>query len=178
MKKIVILSSLILGTIFLAGCGQQSENQTQSTTPSPVVQQTQTATPNKTIDWQTYTNNKYGFSFQHPDEFKIRENDFEKEPAPGGIIFVLDVSDNILISVAKIGKDLAKDFDLLAAPNGMDPASQKDVVIEGQKARIYNDGEVYVVAKNGYTYYLQIIDTEKLGRDTLSKIVDTFKFTK
>ncbi len=144
----------------------------------PVATQSASTTPTNPTALQTYTNSMYGFSFQYPNQFKIGENDLKKEPAPGGVVFTLDVSDNILVTIAKIEKGLASGFDPLAAPNGMDPISKKDTIVDGQKARIYNDGEVYVVAKNGNAYYLQIVDTEKPGKETLAKIVETFKFTK
>jgi hypothetical protein len=38
MKKIIALSSVMLGVVFLAGCGQQQAIQTQPTAPAPVAQ--------------------------------------------------------------------------------------------------------------------------------------------
>jgi hypothetical protein len=38
MKRIVTLSALSLGILFLAGCGQEIVSQTQPTTPAPVAQ--------------------------------------------------------------------------------------------------------------------------------------------
>ncbi|MDD5072028.1 MAG: hypothetical protein PHQ42_04835 [Patescibacteria group bacterium] len=80
MKKLITLSSALLGVIFLAGCGQQQASQTQSTlTPSPVVEQpTQSAatqpvltvptaqTADETANLQTYSNTNLGFEFQYP----------------------------------------------------------------------------------------------------------------
>jgi hypothetical protein len=42
MKKILVLSSVLIGVVFLAGCGQQPVNQNQPTTPDPVTQSVQT----------------------------------------------------------------------------------------------------------------------------------------
>ena len=39
MKKLISLSILLLGAIFLAGCSQQQTSQTKSSTPTPAVQQ-------------------------------------------------------------------------------------------------------------------------------------------
>jgi hypothetical protein len=39
MKKVLAISSVLLGVVFLAGCGQQPVSQTQPTTPAPVAQQ-------------------------------------------------------------------------------------------------------------------------------------------
>jgi hypothetical protein len=38
MKKVLAISSVLLGVAFLAGCGQQPVSQTQPTTPAPVAQ--------------------------------------------------------------------------------------------------------------------------------------------
>lgn len=38
MKEILAISSVLLGVVFLAGCGQQPVSQTQPTTPAPVAQ--------------------------------------------------------------------------------------------------------------------------------------------
>jgi PBP1b-binding outer membrane lipoprotein LpoB len=45
MKKIVTLSTLSLGILFLAGCGQQQTSQTQPIAPAPVVKQPATNQP-------------------------------------------------------------------------------------------------------------------------------------
>jgi PBP1b-binding outer membrane lipoprotein LpoB len=38
MKKVLAISSVLLGVVFLAGCGQQPVSQTQPTTPTSVAQ--------------------------------------------------------------------------------------------------------------------------------------------
>lgn len=38
MKKVLAISSMLLGVVFLAGCGQKPVSQTQPTTPAPVAQ--------------------------------------------------------------------------------------------------------------------------------------------
>ncbi len=69
MKKVLVISSILLGVVFLAGCGQQSTRQTQPTTPTPVAQtatqqvavQPAPTTPpiDETASWQTYKNDDY-----------------------------------------------------------------------------------------------------------------------
>ena len=88
--------------------------------------------------------------------------------------FDTDFDKGIMLYIAKIEKNA----DPLAAPNGMDPTSKKDTIIDGQKARIYNSGEVYAVAKNGYGY-LMILGSEanQATKDNFMKIVASFKFT-
>ena len=177
MKKVITISSVLLGVVFLAGCGQQPVSQTQPTTPAPVAQTPTQPAPVISIT-KTYANAKYGFEFSYPNEFEVKEQSNSEEVGPGGAVFSLNIGDNISVVVAKIEKGLRNGTDPLAEPNGMDPVSKKDTMIAGLNGRIYNDGEVYVVAKNGYQYYLQIFDTKKPGKDTLTKIVATFKFTK
>lgn len=48
MKKTIAISSLLLGVVFLAGCGQKPVSQTQQTTPASVAQETTTNQPTAT----------------------------------------------------------------------------------------------------------------------------------
>lgn len=82
MKKVLATSSVLLGVVFLAGCGQQPVSQTQPTTPAPVAQTpavnqppltpktqptTQPIAPtDETANWQKYANDKYGIEFKYP----------------------------------------------------------------------------------------------------------------
>lgn len=74
MRKIVILSSLLLGVVFLAGCGQQPVSQTQPTTPTPVANQQAPQQNNQTkIAEQDgyFTNSELGIKFAYSsDEYK------------------------------------------------------------------------------------------------------------
>jgi hypothetical protein len=80
MRKIVTLSVLSLGVLFLAGCGQQQTSQKQPTTPAPVAQKSaqpvvtqpvrvpvDTINSYDTNKWFVYTNDKYGYSFKYPN---------------------------------------------------------------------------------------------------------------
>lgn len=68
MKKIIMLSALVLGVFVLAGCGQQQTSQTQPTTPTPVVQ-TPTQKNNETASWQTYTDQTGEFVLKYPSDW-------------------------------------------------------------------------------------------------------------
>jgi len=70
MKKVLAISSMLLGVVFLAGCGQQSVSQTQPIAPAPV---TQAPTVNQPAATQpspasgiTYTNTDFGFKIALP----------------------------------------------------------------------------------------------------------------
>jgi putative hemolysin len=129
-----------------------------------------------TSSWQTYKNDKHGFEFKYPDNLNITEKINADEGPDFGII--INIGENIIVNVVKIEKGMQNGSDPLSEPNGMDPVSQRDITIAGTKGRIYNDGEVYVVAKNGYQYFLMVSDVKKLEKDLLEKIIPTFKFTK
>ncbi|OGI35991.1 MAG: hypothetical protein A2283_17385 [Lentisphaerae bacterium RIFOXYA12_FULL_48_11] len=131
-----------------------------------------------TNSWKTYRNEKYGFKFEYPGSLKIEVQDFEEEGLPGGIIWGVDLENGVSVSVNEIEKGSRNGVDPLSEPNGMDPVFQEDIKIDGQKARVYNGGEAYVVAKNGYQYFLFLFEPEESDKDVLSKIVSTFKFTK
>ncbi len=84
MKKIVALSSVVLGVVFLAGCGQQQTSQTQPT--APVVQRpvaTQPEPTDETANWQTYSNTQLGFEVKFPQKNWIKWED----SADGGVFF-------------------------------------------------------------------------------------------
>ena len=62
MKKIITISSALIGLVFLTGCNLQPANQARSTTPAPGAKQLS----NKAINLKTYRNDKYGFEFRYP----------------------------------------------------------------------------------------------------------------
>lgn len=67
MKKIllIILVLIVAGAVYWftqKGTGPEATG-----SPSP------TATPDVTVNWPTYTNDKYGFRIKHPDGWQIKE---------------------------------------------------------------------------------------------------------
>lgn len=70
MKKILAISSVMIGVLFLAGCGQQLVSQTKSTTQTQPVA---TQSANDTANLQTYTSDNLGISFQYPKGWYVRE---------------------------------------------------------------------------------------------------------
>ncbi|HLN19063.1 MAG TPA: hypothetical protein VK255_02745, partial [Patescibacteria group bacterium] len=82
MKKIVTLGMLVLGTIFLAGCGQQQTSQTQPTLPVsksdviPPAQQNNNPATTIPAGWQTYKN--LGFEISYPSAW-ILDKDGESQ---------------------------------------------------------------------------------------------------
>lgn len=87
MKKVLATSLALLGTVFLAGCGQQSVSQMQSATPvvqapmQPVATQSAptatqpTSQPGENdVNSRIYTSNNLGISFQYPKGWFVRED--------------------------------------------------------------------------------------------------------
>jgi hypothetical protein len=84
MKKIILLNSILLVVVFLAGCGQQPVSQVQpvnSSTPkikivppAPIVDQSVSASqPDKATEWEIYKNKKNGFEINYPKSLKVIE---------------------------------------------------------------------------------------------------------
>jgi hypothetical protein len=70
MKKIIILSVLLLGVVIFSGCGQQKVSQSKNPVVNktlPDTSQAINATPtDETTSWKTYENAQYGFSIKYP----------------------------------------------------------------------------------------------------------------
>ena len=82
MKKVLAISSVLLGVVFLAGCGQQQTSQTQQPAPSaPATQQKEQSVTNQPQNNQpnsstgiVYTNPEFGFKLNLPagwDNYKV-----------------------------------------------------------------------------------------------------------
>ncbi len=87
MKKVLAISSVLLGVVFLAGCGQQPVSQTQPTTPAPVAKQpatnppvaTQPTTATATMSFDACGNlNKYQKESWYNEFISLVKNDFQQ----------------------------------------------------------------------------------------------------
>lgn len=80
MRKIIILSSLLLGTTLLTGCGKKQARQNQPTEPvitnpaqnntGVVPPGTQLSQPSVDTSWETYINKTAGYQLTFPDTWK------------------------------------------------------------------------------------------------------------
>lgn len=83
MKKVLAVSSILLGVVFLAGCGRRQTSQTQPTTLAPVTQWPANNQPvasqpaPATSALATYTNVKWGFEVGYPTGYEVK-TDTEK----------------------------------------------------------------------------------------------------
>lgn len=68
-----MLSSALLGIIFLTGCSQKTISQTQQTPIQSIT--TQTAETSETANWKTYKNKEHEFEFKYPESLSIKNNE-------------------------------------------------------------------------------------------------------
>ena len=189
MKKISIVFPLFLGAILLSGCGQlpsgQDSAQKNQSAPvpsqsvaqeSPFLSQSSVSSSAQSdpSGSQTYENDKYGFRFQYPAGKSIEEKSLPEDMA-GARFYVLIPGTTVGVYVW--GMDKESSSDPLSAPDGMTPSSQEDTTIAGLKGRIHHGDkeDVYVVAKNGYQYFIQ---SDSVDNALLVQIVKSFSFTR
>lgn len=68
---IVVIGTLLLGSAYFLG---KSQNKIPSTPPPPSISPTSTTspTPYPTLNWKTYSNTQYKYSFKYPSNFIIQ----------------------------------------------------------------------------------------------------------
>lgn len=176
MKKSLAVSLVLLGVVFLAGCGQQPANQTQPIIPAPVVQTpAQLAASQPTLvdeiaTWQTYTNTKLGFEVKYPATWKMSESD-------SGINFMENDSQDISLSFFVYDKTINETEALLPifSVPGRKINSRTNVVINNIdwiKLVVEENQIAQLTYKDGKTYAAQYSTSENIS----PKIISTFKF--
>lgn len=122
MKKVLAICSVLLGVVFLAGCGQQPVSQTQPTMPVPVAQQPidQPVPTSETANWQIYTNTKSAFSISVPKEWTFKEQ--LPTPFVATEFFGTDKNKRIVLvdrfeTTEQANKDVKKDLNAWAKEN-------------------------------------------------------------
>ncbi len=134
----------------------------------------------------SYQHEIYNFIVKYPEGYEFFENNWEDkgEEQPGRVIYDLklgnksvsnidnDTNKEIVVYVAKIDKK-----NPLKAPYGMDPKSEEETTIGGEKAMKYDGGKVYTVAKDKYEYLLVLGDeADDSIKSDFEKIVSDFRF--
>lgn len=176
MQKFIILISIIALVLafFVVSLFIKNKNMEKSTAENVPIQKEQ-----KTIiETKTYQNQEYGFKFNYPKNYKIKDFKWNDGDQPGGVIQTIQLTNSsqkeILVNIAKIENS----DDNLAPPNGMDPFSKEEIIVANQKGMNYNSGEVYTTSKNNYEFLFVAWDMEdKIIKKDLSQIVSSFVFT-
>ncbi len=180
MKKVLAISSVLIGVVFLAGCGQQPVSQTQSTTPTPVAQtptqQPTTPPANETAGWQTYTSTNFGFEFKHPQSISFISEKEEK--------FGENMNISLMVNGGKEWQN--RPFSLLAVKIWTkdeygkllkNPDSYSSTQLKaGMSKAIEKDNKVYELTfgfQDGPTQLTNFVQTEDY-----KKLLSTFKIIK
>jgi len=79
MKKTIIMSVMLLGIIFLAGCGQQPVSQVQKKETISNQQKDKIITSNQATSqdintWNIYKNETHNFSIKYPNDWIVNED--------------------------------------------------------------------------------------------------------
>jgi hypothetical protein len=186
MKKVLAISSVLLGVVFLAGCGQQPISQTQPT-PVPVVQQpTQpiatpmTPTQSQPIQDASYTNAKYGFGLTLPDRWK----DYKTKEVGNSITFSLKLTTPI-VSDDGIKQEYGDIFIIIAFSPADWTKNQKanDPSVSNYIARNNNYVFGYIMGQDdeGYVGFHEVVPNmiyQGPFYDVRNTIIPSFKFTK
>lgn len=196
MKKILAISSVLLGVVFLAGCGQQPVSQTQPTTPAPVAPIIQ---PTETASWKIYQNTKQGFELKYPKDWSISDQtdsyvNFQKGLADFGISIISDnLNSRDLLQwyndyySKKTAEAESNNWPLnLSSPDKFKKASfNKLTAIEGNNLFAFDHSvtEVYF-SKDNNIFLVSYPDSDannpNFSEDyaVIKQILSTFKFTK
>jgi len=205
MKKVLAISSVLLGVVFLAGCGQQPVSQTQPTTTVPVAQ-TPAQPADETASWQTYTNTKYGFEIKYPKDWQLALNVNATDQLPG-FIHGSGISSDGTRAIDVDAIFLNSVFDAEGAPlsskGSIDANAQQLFKGKGTEAMApIKNGEIFwyfnqepdpsghiekypmaTIVGNLSGFYAEYRMTEKAttfnqAEETFKKVLSTFKFTK
>lgn len=187
MKKVLAISSVLLGVVFLAGCGQQPISQTELTTQIPAAQQPTQPAPTITQPQQkqlvskiVYSNTKYGFELTFPDRWK----DYKAREDNASIIFSLKTS---YPSISDDGTkqeyhDVFK-INIFSPTGWTENQESNDPSVNNYIARNNNYVFGYTMGQDdeGYIGFPEVVpNTIYQGPfyDVQNTIIPTFKFTK
>jgi hypothetical protein len=197
-KILVALILLILLAVVavLAYQNYQLKNQIQTptTTPQPT-QSPPSPTPDPTADWETYTNDKYGFVFKYPNRWSEIKPTNEAYPE-GYIVIGGDTKEELLhINVIPFSGDTSdllakyqKNNSLFSSINWGELGnmkSQKEInnmdVIWFEKNGTAESSEVEAGLKTNNILFTNgqlgfLINTQVTNNDELDQILSTFKF--
>jgi len=184
MKKVLAISSVLLGVVFLAGCGQQPVSQTQPTTPAPVAQTptqpvaTQQSTDSTTVSKNLFTNPNGKYSFELPSAWKVAINKYNNSNSlfgtnadSGSGLGGVEIFDN-QVSIDKFLESVDAQYSNKVKIT-IDGISGIRTHYKGFPA----SGEQAVLLKNGKIYNIYVNSEKAEDIKLLEQIFTTFKFT-
>ena len=187
MKKVLAISSVLLGVVFLAGCSQQPVSLTQPTTPAPaaqtptppVVTQPEPISPANTS--KIYSSQKYGFEFQYPYDLMITSASTENKVIISGEdsghwIYSVKIENNS--DKLTLEKILAKEVTSIKK-------IVSDIIIDGVPAKRYSisnygdygNASVIIIVRNNILT-ISGDDSSSSNKTNFEALFSTFKFTK
>ena len=159
--------------------------------PSPI----DTATPNLTANWKTYTNDTYGFSFEYPGDYSYSESPqkdsayFAPNQYKTSDITALPVITFAMLQFPDSVNNLQDELNQIKISDPNEIQNVKNIVVNGSQAIQFNelrgnelDTQILLKTKiNGNSIFLiKLTDYDKADNNMLrvySQILSTFKFT-
>ena len=194
--KVGLITIGLAGTLFLGGCWHVSTPPPPSDNTSPTQPATNTNnTSIDTADWQTYTNEEYGFGFRYPREWQL-----VKAGLPKNIIRVrhsgetqresAELVDGAMFNVIIIEKAAQKVLEDKYIPSSHSRSAQSfhganAIISEGKMEYAGNTIELsyesnVVVSMKNHSYFISLLSVGgqyQLYKDQLAVILSTIKFT-
>jgi len=199
---IVILIGAAFATwYFLMGPGKKVATSTTTATTTPAATTTTTTTPSTTTttttptataDWQTYTNDTYGFSFKYPKDYSVTEDQ------KSGTVIINYPTGGLSrgMTIWTKSSNINDEYNKLKTSTGYTVTTDKTIGGVVWKSLSYdpkNDTKagdagkenIYFVEKNGKLYQIVANIGEPLENITavqadknVDQILSTFTFTK
>lgn len=175
---VILLSVLLLLSVSIAGFfAYQTQTLVKELTKlksssSPV--SSIELTPDPTVDWKTYVNNDFGFSFYYPKDYKLASDGWEK------------IGDNskghYVVTLGDPSGEFSINLDIRKA-SSRSGGNYKEIIVANTTA--YEDldssGKYVFFEKDGYSFDIQLLslNSDKTNTEVnliFDQIISTFKF--
>lgn len=176
-----IIIALLLGATLLTGIAYFVIPQSTQKKNVPTTNPSQTQNPQEKAKWQTYTNNKYQYSFFYPVTWEITDKtvdkkDFELRYIGGPDLGIIKV--NVLSPEEESKRQPSfceKTFKLFRC-QVYKLTDNSQVIIERQTTSEDTKADALISHPNGSTMQIQITDSNSNSYYTLAVILNTLSF--